>query len=137
MASTILINCMGSPRLNIKMVRVIGEKSRIIRMKDMVHIWLLVDRNTSANLFKIKDTGMEYTDGPMERYIMDNTTRVKKKAMENLYFLMAITIMDSSKMISVGVMEFLKKMAKNKKSNLKMTNSSLKLKLKCKSSFYN
>jgi hypothetical protein len=36
MASTILIKCMAAPRLNIKMVRVIGGKTRIIREKDMV-----------------------------------------------------------------------------------------------------
>jgi hypothetical protein len=38
---------------------------------------------------------------------MDNSSRVTVKAMEKLYFLTAITIMDSTKMISSGVREFL------------------------------
>ena len=71
----------------------------------------------------------------MERYIKDNSSRVTVKAMENLYFLMAITIMDSSKMMRNGVTEFLKRMAKYIKSNMEMTNSSAKLKYE--SCFYN
>ena len=54
---------------------------------------------------------------------MDNTSRVKEKAMEKLYFLTAITIMDSTKMVNVRVTDFLKRMAKYTKSNMKMTNS--------------
>jgi hypothetical protein len=38
---------------------------------------------------------------------MDNTSRVKEKAMENIYFLVAITIMDSTNMLNVRVTEFL------------------------------
>ena len=125
---------MAAQRLNIKKVAVIGGNSRIIRKKVMVQSCMLVDRNTWGNTCKIKDMGMEYTDGQMEIYIMDNSSRITVKAMENLHFLMAITIMDSSKMISVGVTEFLKRIAKYTKSNMKMTNSS---KLKCESCFYN
>jgi hypothetical protein len=135
MASIILINCMAAPRLNFKMVPVIGGNTRIIRVKDMVQSCGLMDRNTSGNTCKIKDMGMEYSDGQMDRYIMDNGTRIKEKAMEKLYFLTAITIMDSTKMISSGVTECLKKMAKFRKSNTKMANSSAKL--KCESCFLN
>jgi hypothetical protein len=38
---------------------------------------------------------------------MDNTSRVKEKAMEKVDLLTALTIMDSIKMISVGMTEFL------------------------------
>jgi putative aminopeptidase FrvX len=71
----------------------------------------------------------------MERYIKDNSSRVKEKAMQKLYFLVVITIMDSTKIISVGMTEFLNWMAKYTKSKLKMANSSAKL--KCESCFYN
>jgi hypothetical protein len=135
MASTILIKCMVAARLNFKMVRVIGGNTRIIRVKDMVHICGLMEGNTWGNTCKMKDMVMEYTDGQMERYIMDNSSRVTVKAMEKLYFLEVITIMDSTKMIWNGVTEFLKRMAKYTKSNKKMANSSAKL--KCESSFYN
>ena len=107
MASTILINCMAAPRLNIKMLRVIGGKTRIISVKDMLQVCGLMERNIWGNSCKIKVMGMEYTDGQMERYIMDKSSRLKEKAMENLDLLRAITIMDSTKMISVGVTEFL------------------------------
>jgi hypothetical protein len=66
---------------------------------------------------------------------MDNSSRITVKAMEKLYFLMAITIMDSTKTIRVGVTEFLNRMAKFTKSNMKMVNSSVKL--KCESCFLN
>jgi hypothetical protein len=56
--------------------------------------------------------GMEFSDGQMARYIMDNSFSVKKKAMEKINFLLELpflidlTIMDSTKMICVGVTEF-------------------------------
>jgi hypothetical protein len=59
MASIILINCMAAQRLNIKMVRVIGGNSRIIREKDMVQSCGLMDRNTWGNTCKVKVMGME------------------------------------------------------------------------------
>jgi hypothetical protein len=58
---------MAAPRLKIKMVRVIGGKSRIIRVKDMVQSCMLTEGNTWGKSCKIIDMGMEYTDGQMER----------------------------------------------------------------------
>ena len=92
--------------------------------------------NTWGNSCKVKNMGMEYTDGQMERFIMDNSSRATVvKAMEKLNFLTAITIMDSTKMICVRVTEFKKRTAKYTKSNTKMVNSSVKL--KCESCFLN
>ena len=76
LASIILIKCMVAARVNIKMIAVIGGNTRIMTVKDMVQCCMLVNRNTWGNTCNIKDMGMEYTDGHMERYIMDNTSRV-------------------------------------------------------------
>ena len=57
--STILIKGMAVQRLNIKVVRVIGEKSRIKRKKDMLQCCMLVGRNTWGNTCKVKVMGME------------------------------------------------------------------------------
>jgi hypothetical protein len=45
--------------------------SRIARKKDMGHLSMLVETNTSGNGCRISNTAMEYSDGQMEEYTMD------------------------------------------------------------------
>ena len=92
---------MAGARMNMQMVTIIGGKSRSIRVKDMVQSCFLMVRDTWGNSCRIKDMVMEYTDGQMEMYIMDNSKRVTKMAMDTKGFLMAENIMDSTRMISV------------------------------------
>jgi hypothetical protein len=61
---------------------VIGENTRITRGKDMEYMIILVERDTSGNGCTMTNTGMEYTDGQMEEYIMDNWNRVIMMAMD-------------------------------------------------------
>jgi hypothetical protein len=61
---------------------VIGENTRMARGKDMEYMIMIAERDTSGNGCRKTDTGMEYTDGQMERYIMDNGNRIIKMAMD-------------------------------------------------------
>ena len=73
---------MGLPRLHKKMVPLIRGNSRISRGKDMEHLRLLMETNTSGNLYRITNTGMEYSDIQTEQYIKDNIHRIKEKVMD-------------------------------------------------------
>ena len=64
------------------MARVIGGNSTIARKKDMGHMSMLVETNTSGNLYRITNTGMEYSDIQTEQYIKDNIHRIKEKVMD-------------------------------------------------------
>ena len=48
----------------------------MVRRKDMEHMRILMETDTSGNSVMISNTGMEYTDGLMEEYITENTNRV-------------------------------------------------------------
>jgi hypothetical protein len=54
---------------------------------------------------------------------MDNIKRVTKMAMDTIVFRMVENFMDSSRMIIFMEKEFIKKMAKYTKLNMKMVNS--------------
>ncbi len=60
------------------MVTVGGGNTRTIRGKDMEHTIVLMDADTLGNSVIISITGMEYSDGLMEKYITENTKRVRK-----------------------------------------------------------
>ena len=75
---------------------------------------------------------MEYTHGQMENYIKDYLKRAKLKAKDTSDLLMAQNIMDSTRMVTIMEMECGNRMANYSKSNMKMINSSAKL--KCESS---
>jgi hypothetical protein len=62
---------------------------------------------------------MEYIDRHMEMHIMDKKKRVKKMAMDTIVFRMVVNIMDSLRMIIFMEKEFIKKMAKYTKLNMK------------------
>jgi hypothetical protein len=65
------INYMVASRFSSQMATVIGGNSRLATRKDMEHISMLVERDTSGNTCRMTCTGMEYTDGQMEEYIVD------------------------------------------------------------------
>jgi hypothetical protein len=77
----IWINYMGLPSVHIQMVRVIGGIIRIIKRKDMDHITGLMEGDTRGNTSRVTVTGMEYTDGQVEQYIMGNGNRIRKMVM--------------------------------------------------------
>jgi hypothetical protein len=72
-----MVNYMALSRLHLKMVKLIGGNSRMIREKDMEQMSLLMEADTLGNTCRITDTDMEYTDGQKEKDIKDNINRVK------------------------------------------------------------
>ena len=58
------------------MVTVIGGNSRMVRQKDMEHGRVLMDLDTSGNTVMMSITGMEYTDGQVEKYITESGKRI-------------------------------------------------------------
>jgi hypothetical protein len=103
---------MAAARLNMQMVRVIGENSSSIRRKDIVQRCMLVETLTWGNSCRVYDMVMEYLDRHMEMHIMDKKKRVTKVAMDTIVFRMVENIMDSIRMKSVMEKEYKKKMAK-------------------------
>ncbi len=87
-------------------------------MKDMLQTCILMVADTWGNSCRIKNMVMEYTDGQMEMYIMDNTKRVTEMVTDTIGSLVAQNIMDSSRMISV-----MEKECRNIRANY--TNSNL------------
>jgi hypothetical protein len=112
MLNFILIKCMAAARLNMKMVAVIGGITRSMRRKDMVQRCMLVEALTWGNSCRENDMVMEYLDGQMEMYIMDNLKRVTEMAMDTIVDRMVVNIMDSTRMIRVMEKEFIKRMTK-------------------------
>jgi hypothetical protein len=87
------------------MVTVIGGNVRIITTKDMDHITGLMDRDTRGNSSRRSVTGMEYTDGQMEQYIMGNKNRIRKMVMAIIGIHLAMNTTESTRMIRDGEME--------------------------------
>ena len=56
---------------------VIGDITRMERWKDMEYIIIIVEKNTWGNTCKVTYTGMEYTDGQLQKYIMGYRNRIK------------------------------------------------------------
>jgi hypothetical protein len=48
----------------------------------MEYVILIMERDTSGNSCRLACTGMEYTDGQVEKYIMDNGNRIREMAMD-------------------------------------------------------
>ena len=61
---------------NWQVVAGIGGNSRMATRKDMEHLSMLMDIDTSGSGCRISNTGMEYTDGQMEESIMDSGNRI-------------------------------------------------------------
>jgi hypothetical protein len=96
---------MGLPSVHIQMVKVIGGRIRIITRKDMDQVTGLMEGDTRGNTSRMSGTGMEYTDGKMEQYIMGNTNREREMVMAILGGQMAMNTTESSRIVSCGEME--------------------------------
>jgi hypothetical protein len=91
------INYMDLESVNLVMA-VIGENTRMATGKDMEYMIIMVEGDTSGNGCRVTDTGMEYTDGQVEKYIMDNGNRKKEMAMDIKEMQMAQNTTDSTRM---------------------------------------
>ncbi len=58
------------------MVTVTGGNTRMVTGKDMEQGRVLMETDTLGNSVMIRNTGMEYTDGLMEKYITESGNRV-------------------------------------------------------------
>ena len=67
-----IINYINAPRFTNQVATVIGGNGRMARRKDMEQRSGLVETDTSGNGCRVTCTGMEYSDGLMEEYTMDN-----------------------------------------------------------------
>ena len=65
-----------------KVMAVIGENSRMTRGKDMEYMIMIMETDTSGNTCRVINTGMEYTDGQVEQYIMANWNRIILMALD-------------------------------------------------------
>jgi hypothetical protein len=101
----IWINYMGLPSVHFQVVTVIGGNLRIITRKDMDHITGQVDRDTRGNGSRRRVTGMEYTDGQVEQYIMGNTNRIRKIVMAIIGIHLAMNTTESTRMMYHGERE--------------------------------
>ena len=119
--NNIKINYMAVERWNLQMVTGIGGNSRMARRKDMEHLRQLMETDSSGSKCRVSDTGMEYTDGQMEEYIMDNTKRIKRMVTDIREKLMAQNTMDHGRMAHDGEMQFKLRMANYTHPNLSKT----------------
>ena len=69
-----------------------------------------MERDTLGSTCRVSFTGMEYSHGQVERYIKDNSNKIKEKDMHIEGGQMAMSIMDSTRMITCT----------EKESNLRM-----------------
>jgi hypothetical protein len=73
---------------------------------------------------------MEYTEWKMEKYTKGNSSRGAKMDMDSLTTIIKVNIMDSLSIIYFGEKEFLKRITKYIKSNLKRTRSPANMSMK-------
>ncbi len=128
MQNSILINYMAVERWNLQVVTGIGGNGRMTRGKDMEHLIGLVEADTSGSTCRISDTGMEYTDGQMEKYIMDSGKRIRGMVTDIRGILREKNTMDHGRMAHDGEMQFKLRMGNNTHANLRKTNLSQKQK---------
>jgi hypothetical protein len=91
----------------------------MVRRKDMEHLSGLVETDTLGSGCRVSSTGMEYSDRLMELYIKDNTNKIISKVMHIADGQMALSIMDSKRIIRCTEREFSKRMASYTESNMK------------------
>jgi hypothetical protein len=93
----------------------------MVRGKDMEHLSTLVEIDTLGSGCRMSNTGMELKDGQVELYIKDNSNKVIEKVTHITGMQMALSIMDSTRMISYMEREFAKRKASYTESNMKKT----------------
>ncbi len=97
--SGISIYYMALPRLHLMMATLIGGNTRMVKRKVMQHMSILMERDTLGNTYRISVMGMEYSDGQVDLYIKDKENKVIEKVMHITSGQMAMSIMDSGRMI--------------------------------------
>jgi hypothetical protein len=101
----IWVNYMGLPSVHFQMVTVIGGNIRMARRKDMDHFTMLEETDTRGKRSRIRVTGMEYTDGQMEEYIMGNSNRIRMMVMAIIGGHLEMNTTESSRMMQYGERE--------------------------------
>jgi hypothetical protein len=101
----IRVNYMGLPSVHIQVVTVIGGNARMVTTKDMDQLTGLMDRDTKGNGSTVSNTGMEYTDGKEEQYIMGNSNRIREMVMAIIGGHLAMNTTESSRMMNYGERE--------------------------------
>ena len=81
----------------------------------------LMDTDTLGSTCRMSNTAMEYSHGQMEVYIKDNGNKIREKVMHITGGQMAMSIMDSKKMIRSTEMEYSNKMGFYKQLNMNKT----------------
>ena len=76
------INYINASRFTTQVATVIGGNTRLNRKKDMEHLRALMETDTSGNGCRNFLTAMEYSDGQMEVYIMDNRNKIREMVMD-------------------------------------------------------
>ncbi len=71
------------------MEAVIGGNSKIEREKVMELMIGLMEEDSLASIWRVKEQGMEYADGPTESYIMDSGERINMTVSDIAKILMA------------------------------------------------
>jgi hypothetical protein len=98
MEKCILMNSMDATKLNSQVEIVIGENARIIKRKDMQLLSGLMEKDSSDYTWMIANTDMEYTDGLMEKFIVESLNRIILMAKDITGAPVAINIGESTKM---------------------------------------
>jgi hypothetical protein len=124
MENGILIRDVGVIRFNGQMVTVIGGNTRMVTRKDMEHLSGLVEADTSGISWMISNTGMEYTDGLMDKYITESTNRIRKMAKDIRGGQVAMSIGESTRMTCNGDRESNKRREYYTMSNTNKASSS-------------
>ena len=112
---------MALPRLHMQVATLIGGNTTMVTRKDMEHKSMLMEGDTLGSTCIMSNTGMEYTQGQMELYIKDNKIKVKEKVMHIGGGQLAMSIMDSGRMIICTERESNKRKAYYTQLNMIMT----------------
>ncbi len=83
-----------------------------------------METDTLGNAVIIRNTGMEYTDGPMEMYFTESTNKVINMVKDITGGQMEMNIGESSKMTRNGGREYFKRRDYSTKTHMKKTSAS-------------
>ncbi len=119
---------MDAQRLNFQVATGIGGNTRMVRRKDMEHLSGLMEKDTLGSGCRMSHTGMDYTHGQVELYIKDNGNKITEKVMHIGGGQVAMSIMDSIRMITGTERESNKKMDNYMQSNTKKVSASATMK---------
>ena len=96
------MNYMGLACVHLQAETVIGGNTRITSRKDMDNFARLMDKDTKGNTSRVTVTGMECTDGQVEKYIMGNKNTIREMVMAIIGGQMEMKSSESTRMIRVG-----------------------------------